>query len=199
MQITCKLPPGVAGLLTLVAIGLWSGAAWAQGSGSSRTNPPQQPRRPQTVEEFSRDFWQFIHKPKSSYTDWKVVATRPQGDETESHGRASKTFANSVAAADTPGLPYGSILVTESTGADPKVVTSVSVMYRVRGSDPANHDWYWIQYLPDGTLARTSTQPNAKPLAGRVTSCVKCHQAAQGGDLVLFNDAMPAPERKEPK
>lgn len=186
----------VAALLPLVLVALWCSSSWAQGSGSSRTSPPQQPRRPQSVEEFARDFWKFLHKPTSSYTAWKTVASRPRDVDDAPHGNASKTFLNSIAAGDMATLPHGSILVMENTGSD-DAVTAVSVMYRVRGSDPANHDWYWMQYLPDGSLAKTSEEPRARPLAGRVTSCIQCHKMVPDDDLVFFNNEAPETNREE--
>jgi len=198
MQTKRRSRGGVAALLPLVLVGLWCGSSWAQGSGSSRTSPPRQPRRPQSVEEFARDFWQFLHKSTSSYTAWKNVASRPRDVDDAPHGKASKTFLNSIAADDTATLPYGSILVTENTGSDDDTVTAISVMYRVRGSDPANHDWFWMQYLPDGTLAKMSAEPGAKPLAGRVTACIQCHKMVPDDDLVFFNNEAPEASREEP-
>lgn len=188
----------VAALLALVLVGLWCGSSWGQGSGSSRTSPPRQPRRPQSVEEFARDFWKFLHKPTSSYTAWKTVVSRPRHIDDAPHGKASKTFLNSIAAGERATLPHGSILVMENTGADDETVTAVSVMYRVRGSDPANHDWYWMQFLPDGTLAKTSEETDAKPMAGRITACIQCHKRVPDDDLVFFNNEAPETNREEP-
>jgi cytochrome P460 len=171
--------------LTAAAVGfvLTETAAFSQGSGSSRVNPPQQPRRPQTAEEFARDFWQFVTRPDSGYSTWKVMPGQAPAAENP-HGAAGQTYANPVATGNLQAPPFGSILVRENLGPDQKTSSGTSVMYRVQGTDPKNFDWYWMQFQPDGSIA----QKDGKLLAGRVTSCIECHQKAKVGDLVFFND-----------
>lgn len=64
---------------------------------------------------------------------------------------------------------------------------SVTVMYKRDGYDPANKDWFWVKYKPNGDLL---TNPKGMKLAGRVAKgmnkgCIACHKAASGGDYVF--------------
>jgi hypothetical protein len=61
-------------------------------------------------------------------------------------------------------------------------------LYRVKGYDPKNGDWYWMKYLENGTLVRTPASEGNQPVAGRVASCINCHSKAAGGDFVFSND-----------
>ena len=66
-------------------------------------------------------------------------------------------------------------------------LAAITVMYRREaGFDPDNADWYWVKYLPDGSL---DMNPNGVRLAGRVAKgmdagCIACHTGA--GDDMLF-------------
>lgn len=79
--------------------------------------------------------------------------------------------------------------VAETPG---RYLQSVSVMYRRAGYDPSHRDWFWVSYLPDGTLDRN---PQGRPLAGRIDpadtlgGCIACHSVAPGGDLRFDREA----------
>ena len=68
---------------------------------------------------------------------------------------------------------------------------AVTVMQRLQGYDPDNHDWFWVKYAPDGSILKN---PKGMLLAGRVAKgnkkkgCVACHRAAPGGDMVYLHD-----------
>lgn len=173
-----------------------SGLAWcqladAQGSGSSRSTPSR-PARPQTTKEFADSLWRFIVRPQSPYTKWETLppgnAERRPVDE-QTHGPNPKVYANPAAIQDAKSPPVGSILVIEDYSADGKTRNSVSIMYRVKGTDPEHSDWYWMRYLPNGSLATIDGTPGGKPMAGKVMSCIDCHEKAAGKDLVFTNDA----------
>lgn len=180
------------GAALLGATGVWGvleSSALSQGSGSSRLTPPRRPPpRAQTPAEFQQSFWRFITR-TSPYSDWP---TWPQGEEQpregeDPHGPWVKTYANATAAGDPKTLRYGSILINEEYDEDQETLSAVSVMYCVKGTDPAHYDWYWIKYLPDGTVAKAPADGGGKPLAGKVQSCIACHQKAKR-DLVFSND-----------
>jgi hypothetical protein len=170
----------------LVLVFLASTNVWAQGSGSSRTNPTQTQRRPQTAEEFAQEFWRFVMKPEAPFTKWQ---TAPSGEGQGPHGKPGKVYLNSIAAGNTDELPAGSILVREDYAADPKTRTGFSIMYRVKGNDPKNYDWYWIQFLENGSVVKAPAESGGKPMMGRVTSCIECHQKAPGDKRVFFSPA----------
>lgn len=171
-------------------LGAWSSRfATAQGSGSSRSTPTR-PARPPTTEEFAKSFWRFIVRPQSPYTKWAKIAVKaPEASDGETpHGPATAVYANPTAIQDVKSLPDGAILVIEDLSKDGKSRDGVSVMYRVKDTDPEHNDWYWLRFLPDGSISRSDTTSSGKPMAGKVKSCIDCHTQAAGGDYVFSND-----------
>ncbi|WP_349367773.1 cytochrome P460 family protein [Salinarimonas sp.] len=79
----------------------------------------------------------------------------------------------------------------EVQGARDEHLASITVMYqREDGYDPDNMNWFWVKYLPDGSLDRN---PQGMALAGRVAKgadqgCIACHGAAPGGDYLYTTD-----------
>ncbi len=72
--------------------------------------------------------------------------------------------------------------------ADPdKHLGAVTVMFRREaGFDADNADWFWVKYLPDGSLDKNA---RGMRLAGKVAKgmdagCIACHAGA--GDDMLF-------------
>jgi len=171
----------------LVAVFGRQSPAFSQGSGSSRLSPPRQ-TRPQTPAEFQQSFWRHITV-SSPYRQWSRL---PAGaDEAQAandpHGPWVKKYANAVAAKNPTRLGYGSVLVSEEYDDDKTTLKAVSVMYCVKGTDPAHYDWYWLKYTPDGKVVRAPAEQGGKPIAGKVQSCIQCHQKAKM-DLVFSND-----------
>lgn len=68
---------------------------------------------------------------------------------------------------------------------------SVTVMFRREaGYDSDNQDWFWVKYLPDGSLDKN---PLGISLAGRVgkdadAGCIACHVGAGGDDYIFTSD-----------
>jgi len=68
-----------------------------------------------------------------------------------------------------------------------KHLGAVTVMFRREaGFDADNADWFWVKYLPDGSLDKN---PKGMRLAGKVAKgmdagCIACHAGA--GDDMLF-------------
>ena len=112
-------------------------------------------------------------------------------DGNSPHGDVVKYYINGEAAknADKPG--HGSIIVKENYGEQKaEKLMAVTVMQRLKGYDPDNHDWFWVKYAPDGKVL---TNPKGMPLAGRVAKgmpkgCIACHKKAEGGDYLFVND-----------
>ncbi|KPP84625.1 MAG: hypothetical protein HLUCCO07_05865 [Rhodobacteraceae bacterium HLUCCO07] len=77
-------------------------------------------------------------------------------------------------------------------GAEPGQIghhAAHTVMFRREaGYDPDNADWFWVKYLPDGSLDKN---PSGTPLAGRVgkgmdEGCIACHAGVE--DYVFTSD-----------
>lgn len=167
-----------------------------EGSGSSRTSP-QRATRPMTPDEFYQSFWKHLTKPESSYKKWGSL-TEKKGlrASQDPHGEFVQTFANKIAIEGHTSLPNGAVLVAENYDKDKKL-RDISVMYRSKGADPQHNDWYWLKYLPDGSIARTSEKEGKKPMAGKVaTSCIECHSKAAGKDFVYSNDPQEQADEK---
>jgi len=159
-----------------------------EGSGTSRASPPRA-TRPRTPAEFSQSFWKHLKKQDSPYTKWGSLPGKTGMREgADPHGAFIQTFANKTATDRPDTLPYGAILVAENYDTDQKTLKDITVMYRSKGADPKHGDWYWLKYLPDGSVARTSDKEGKKPIAGVVASCIDCHSKAAGRDLVFSND-----------
>jgi len=180
-----------------VAILLWlTSPAQPQGSGSSRVDPPRA-TRPPTPEEFQESFWKYLNRKDAPYTKWATIPADGEMRPGETpHGKFTKTYANKVAAEDLKTLPHGAILVMENYAEDHKKLEDITIMYRVKGTDPGHYDWYWLKYLPNGTVARTPEKEGKKPIAGKVASCIECHSKAGGKELTFSNDPKENVEEK---
>ena len=144
--------------------------------------------RTQPVRSFESRFWDYLRNAR--YTNW---APRPgqNGDFYEGsspHGAFLKMYLNRTAIANPNGLPSGSVIVKENYGKDKKTVMAITVMYRLKDYNPAGGDWYWVKYLPDGTVATAPREKGGVRLAGKVNGCIQCHSDADGNDFTFVND-----------
>ncbi|BAN69043.1 cytochrome P460 family protein [endosymbiont of unidentified scaly snail isolate Monju] len=87
---------------------------------------------------------------------------------------------------------YGGKGVSKATVANTpeRYLKAVTVMFKRPGYDPANRDWFWVKYAPDGSVLKN---PKGMALAGRVAKgsakgCIACHRTAPGSDLVFNHD-----------
>jgi len=137
-----------------------------------------------------------------------MVAQRLAGPEaiysapyegTDPHGMMLETFYSTATIDGQTGdlvvkRNYGPVGISAGEVlSDPdKYLGSVTVMYRREaGFDPETRDWFWVKFLPDGTLDRN---PKGMMLAGKVAKgadvgCIACHSGAPGGDFVYTSDA----------
>ncbi len=192
------------------AMGQGSGSSRTQsqqGSGTSRTQQQQagssasrgsqsvpESRRPPTTAQFAATFWNFLNNPKTPYKKWGSPGKAdfqgprevPKGVATP-HGNVGQSFVNNIANRDLKGLPMNSVFAREEYADDGKTLRFISVMYRSKGFDPKHSDWYYLLYNPDGSLVKTRTAQGEKMVAGRVQSCIDCHQKAKGNDFVFSN------------
>ena len=140
---------------------------------------------------------------------WDVmVAGRLAGDDAirsfpyeglDPHGMLLETFYTSA----TVNGHSGSLIVKRNYGpegveidqviGDPaNHLGSLTVMFqREAGYDDDNQNWFWVKYLPDGSLDKN---PKGVGLAGRVgknadAGCIACHVGAGGDDYIFTTDA----------
>ena len=137
---------------------------------------------------FEEKFWTYLKS--NAYENW-APAPNSKGDfyvGSSPHGAFLKMYLNRVAIGNPAELPAGSIIVKENYHVDRSTLKAITVMYRSKAYNPANGDWYWIKFNPDGTVDSTSVESGSKPMAGKVTSCIECHSDAEGDDYTFFND-----------
>ena len=118
----------------------------------------------------------------------------------EPHGMMLETFYTTA----TVDGHTGDLIVKRNYGpegveieqvlADPaKHLGAYTVMFRREaGYDGDNKDWFWVKYLPDGTLDKN---PKGMQLAGRVAKgadagCIACHTNADGDDYVFTTNSI---------
>lgn len=118
-------------------------------------------------------------------------------DGSPPHGKMLETFYTTATIGDYTGRlvikrNYGPEGVeADQILAEPgKHLGSITVMFqREAGYDADNANWFWVKYLPDGTLDKN---PKGMALAGRVAKgaskgCIACHSLA--GDYLYTTDA----------
>ncbi|MDP1669923.1 hypothetical protein [Phaeovulum sp.] len=125
-----------------------------------------------------------------------IHATPYEG--TDPHGMILETFYTTATINGHEGdlivkRNYGPVGVTEDAVLrDPAGhLGAYTVMFRREaGYDADNLDWFWVKYLPDGSIDK---MPDGTALAGQVAKgmaddgCIACHLAAEG-DMVFTSD-----------
>lgn len=73
----------------------------------------------------------------------------------------------------------------DEVGNDPNAyLAAITVMYQRPGFNPDTNDWFWVKWLPDGTL----DMAGENQMAGNVGGCIGCHTNAPGGDWIFVTD-----------
>ena len=161
----------------------------------------------QAEDNFESRFWDYLIG--NNYKQWSPAPGKQAELYTGQvpHGTLLKIYVNRTAAGDIKGLAQGSIIVLENYLAD-RSLKSISVMYRSRGFNPQAHDWYWMEFKPDGTVVESVEKESQSKvtqvstsgaagklaattkirLAGKTSSCIACHQKASGNDFFYSND-----------
>lgn len=140
--------------------------------------------------EYAALLWQVMEENRLVGDD--AVLSYPYSG-VEPHGMMLETFYSEATVDGHTGVlvvkrNYGPEGVTEDEViADPAGhLAAVTIMFRREaGFDPDNQDWFWVKYLPDGSLDKN---PDGVELAGRVAKgadqgCIACHS---GEDDYLF-------------
>jgi hypothetical protein len=167
-------------LLALGAVALLVGSATGQPFGGPQDR------------EFAADLWSAL----DGYADWPLQSGVYEG--TSPHGAFLQMFYNVVVL---DGEPYHVIVKDNHGGAgltaaavrrdrDQHLQAITVMVQREEGYDPANDDWFWVKYAPDGTVAANEQGVH---LAGRVAKgasegCIACHRHAEDDDYLFSND-----------
>lgn len=119
--------------------------------------------------------WQYITK-ISPYTEWSFWPDH-QGMQKGNapHGPYHKVYVNTPALQSAgPPVQYGSMLVKENYSKR-KVLTDITLMFKVAGYNPRAGDWFWAKYSPTGEAR----------LFGKVRGCIGCHGGGTDSDYIL--------------
>ena len=76
------------------------------------------------------------------------------------------------------------VTVAEVDVAPNDHLAAITVMYQRPGFNADTNDWFWVKWLPDGTLDLAGETQ----MAGNVGSCIGCHGDAPGNDWIFVTD-----------
>lgn len=169
--------------LALGMLALWLCTAPSVEAQSGYRSVPADPTAPYRKASFESRLWAWLKS--SNYEQWAPAPGQTTGfyEGQGPHGAQLKMYLNRTALSEPKNPPHGSIIIKENFNPQQELV-AVTVMYRSKGFDPQNNDWYWVKYNPSGTVA---TKGDVR-LAGKVNDCTQCHQGAAGNDYLFFND-----------
>ncbi len=140
------------------------------------------------AQSFESRFWSYLGD--AQYTNWAPAPGQTDGFQKggSPHGAFVKMYLNRTAAGNPQKPPFGSIIVKENYGPDKKKLMAVTVMYRAKGYNPKGGDWYWMKYMPNGSVAEMATPKGRMKLSGKVKGCIECHSGSGDGDFAFYND-----------
>ncbi len=122
--------------------------------------------------------WRHITKadPYEKWDQWPDHQGMREGNAP--HGPLHRVFGNAKALGSTT-LPAaeGSILVKENYTAR-REMSGLTVMYKVKGYNPAAGDWFWVRYSPDGSAVTF----------GKPSGCISCHSLREDNDFILTHE-----------
>ena len=133
--------------------------------------------KPMAVKADGKALWDYLKK-ENYAKNWKMwPGKKALYPGKEPHGALLTTYVNKTAymaiEKKTGMLPDGAIIVKENYTPDKKLA-ALTVMYKVKGYNPAAGDWFWVKYLPDGKIA----------VEGKVQACIDCHGMAKANDYI---------------
>lgn len=128
--------------------------------------------------------------------EWPMQSAVSEGGSP--HGAFVKLYYNTVRIA---GENYH-VIVKDNYGGEDATLEAVAsdpdgffgaatvMVQRGEGYDPQDGNWFYVKYLPDGSIDLNAM---GVPLAGRVgkgadSGCLPCHRAAEGEDYLFTND-----------
>ncbi len=143
---------------------------------------------------YASSLWRALVRANMAGPD-SIMSTPYTG--THPHGAILDTIDGKLTVKGNTGVVmvkrnYGGEGVSKQNVADDpsKYLKAITVMYKRKGYDADNQDWFWVKFKPNGSL---HTNPKGIELAGRVAKgmsmgCIACHTAAPGGDMVFNHD-----------
>jgi len=114
----------------------------------------------------------------NNYKNWKMWPGKKEFyNGTQPHGKYLTTYVSDnaySAITDKAGImPDRSIIVKENYDIN-KTLTSTTVMYKIKGYDSENNDWFWMKVLPNNSIV----------VQGKGIGCINCHIANKDNDYL---------------
>ena len=122
--------------------------------------------------------WNYISK-VSPYQQWSFWSDH-QGmmDGRAPHAPKHKVFVNQQGInSKTAPVEYGTIEVKENYSPSHEL-KAITVMYKVKGYNPAAGDWFWAKYSPAGETQKE----------GKLKGCIGCHAKRVANDFILVHE-----------
>ena len=144
--------------------------------------------------DYAGQIWAYMQESKLAGPG--MIRTAPY-EGTDPHGMMLETFYTTATINGHEGdlivkRNFGPVGVSEDEvlrDPDTHLAADTIMFRREAGYDPEDQDWFWVKYLPDGSLDQT---PNGMAMAGKVAKgmdagCIACHKAA-GDDMVFTSE-----------
>lgn len=125
--------------------------------------------------------YEYITK-TAPYVQWELwpgKGTMYKG--TQPHGDFLTTYVNDAGMfgirEKKGNMPEGTIIAKENYDKDKKF-NAFSVMYKIKGYNPAAADWFWAKYDSNGKVLAS----------GRAEACIKCHEKKRDNDYTFTGE-----------
>lgn len=156
--------------MTMLIVGCGQKAQNEQGMGTAK----QGMSFPDTT---AASLWSYLQNAdyQKNWKMWPGKSAFYPGQEP--HGALLTNYVNDIAyngiEAKNGMLPDHSIIVKENYKPD-STLDSYTVMYMVKGYNPAGGDWFWARFTPNGRVR----------LAGKGGMCLGCHEKQKANDYI---------------
>jgi hypothetical protein len=159
-----------AALFTMAGFFLF-GLVWAQ----ENTKTMERPSLPAAS---GTALWDYLKQAGYANT-WKMwPGTQAFYTGKSPHGAFLTTYVNDPAyeaiEKKAGSMPYGAVICKQNFDKDKKYL-SLTVMYKVKGYNPPEGDYFWAKYSPGGKI----------DAEGKISGCINCHSHQRGNDFVF--------------
>ncbi|MCG7847807.1 MAG: cytochrome P460 family protein [ANME-2 cluster archaeon] len=126
----------------------------------------------------------------NDYQNWSYWPGKGEFEPArEPHGEFVTTYVSNTSISSIENkdgnMSAGSIIVKNNYD-DNKELVAITAMYKVDGYDPEHNDWFWVKYLPDGTIEAE----------GKIEDCNGCHGMKKSNDYIftgILTQGIPEP------
>ena len=126
----------------------------------------------------AKKLWNYITK-ESNYKKWSNWPDHKGMQKGRApHGPYHIVYVNDKALhSKKPPVQYGSIIVKENYNKK-KQLKIITVMYKIKGYNPDNGDWFWVKYSANGKVLKV----------GKPKGCIGCHGVRYKNDFILLHE-----------